>query len=88
MSIWLRWTARMRSKELQQKAERRGLGRPTEEVEAEWRDRVFAASITGYQGLAEGELRGRLELANEIEAAFGNGISPTDAERIRQRQVH
>lgn len=48
--------------------------------------------IESYQaGLAQGELRGRLELAHEIEAMFPDhreGMSAADALRLRLRQVH
>lgn len=41
------------------------------------------------EGLIDGELRGRVMLAREIEAEFqGQPMTPADATRIRQRQVH
>lgn len=65
-------------------------GQPTELCEAEWRAEIEAVRVQWYQlGLAEGELRGRAKLANEIEAEFHpNGMTADDAARIRQRQVH
>lgn len=55
-------------------------------------DVVAIVRIEAYQvGLAEGELRGRIQLAREIEAEFPEhreGIGPEDAIRIRLRQIH
>lgn len=58
--------------------------------DAEWKTAIELTRISAYQaGLAEGELRGRLLLANEIEAEFvGTPITGPDATRIRNRQVH
>lgn len=89
MSIWTRWTNRVRSVELEHKAKR---GQPTEICEAEWRAAIDVARIEAYQvGLAEGEIRGRMGLASEIESAFGDGpieITADHAARIRHRQLH
>lgn len=56
------------------------------------RDEIAIVRIEAYQvGLAEGELRGRIQLAREIESEFPehrDGIGPEDAIRIRLRQVH
>lgn len=55
-------------------------------------DQAMAIRIAAYQtGLAEGELRGRMLLARELEQMFPDykdGISQEDAARIRIRQVH
>lgn len=55
-------------------------------------DDLAVVRIEAYQaGLAQGELRGRLELANEITGMFpehGPGMSAEDAVRLRMRQVH
>lgn len=70
------------------------VGLATEIGEAKWRDALYATRIEAYQsGLAEGELRGRLSLANEIEARYGSDggnheLTADDAARIRIRQVH
>jgi hypothetical protein len=67
-----------------------------------WAD-IFAPDLARYVreaaiweqgravGLAQGELQGRLALANELEEMFPDhkdGISQDDACRIRVRQVH
>lgn len=53
---------------------------------------VERAWLTGYQvGLAQGELRGRLALAQELEAEFGPGAHEMTAEdlpAVVARQVH
>lgn len=66
------------------------IGSATEVCEAEWRTAIEVMRLKSYQeGLAMGEIKGRRDLAEEIEAAFGaEGITPTDAARIRHRQVH
>ena len=64
--------------------ERRNIGTPTEETDADW--------LSGYcMGRAHGHLEGRQALALELEQEFGIGQEPMtadDARRIRSRQVH
>lgn len=57
-------------------------GEPTEIVEA---DVQYAYMV----GLAQGEIRGRLALAQEIEAQFGESdLTEESANLVRQAQVH
>lgn len=65
-------------------------GEATEICESEWRTAIEMTRIASYQaGLAEGELRGRVTLADEIEAEFAaKPITADDATRIRLRQIH
>lgn len=65
------------------------VGASTELCEAEWRTAIETTRIESYQaGLAQGEIRGRLLLASEIEATFSEPITADTAALIRQRQVH
>lgn len=63
---------------------------PAAPSDAEWKMAIELTRVSAYQaGLAEGELRGRLALANEIESEFlATALTAPDATRIRQRQVH
>jgi len=69
-----------------------GAGQPSEICEAEWRQLIEINRDHAYQtGLAEGELRGRLLLANELERQFGVGqreFTAEEAAKTRQRQIH
>lgn len=66
-----------------------GRGEPTEISESEWRQLIELNRNDAYSiGLAQGELRGRMALAKEIEAQFGKPITEDEAHRIVGRQVH
>jgi hypothetical protein len=53
---------------------------------------IDTARVLAYEvGLAQGELRGRLALARELESQFGPGASemtPEDLTQVIARQVH
>lgn len=55
-------------------------------------DLEFVQSMAYQRGLAEGELRGRLALAKELEIAYGvdsgHEMTPEDVRNIKARQVH
>lgn len=65
-------------------------GESTEEVEAEWQNKLDLARMVAYQqGVAVGEYRGRMALAKEIEAEFSvTSITEDDAHRIVHKQTH
>lgn len=54
---------------------------------------VLTMMTNAYQrGLAEGELKGRLDLATELEIAYGiasgHDLKEEDVKNLRTRQVH
>lgn len=58
-----------------------------------WGEAVRIATARAYiQGAAEGELRGRMALARELEIAFGedsgHDLKAEDIPRIQARQIH
>lgn len=71
-----------------------GKGEATEICEADWRTALEISRQHGYRlGLAEGELRGRLVLAAELEQQFSldggmQEFTAEEARRVKQRQVH
>ena len=59
-----------------------GRGYATDEHDARVRAEAY------QRGRAEGEIYGRLALADEIVAELNSPMTASDAQRIRQRQVH
>lgn len=94
MSVFSRFWDWLKNPEIPVVIHQSNRGKPTEICEAKWRSLIAMNRIDAYQqGLAEGELRGRLSLASELEAHFSpdggmQEFGPEEALRFRQRQVH